>query len=132
MVNAMRVTFDTNTIDRAVRPERFPKDSRPNEYIRVRDALADGRIRGYIRDTLFTLEGMEKVDRAEVYGGTTLVSSRSQTTVQTADGPQTAIQINMKVHQPGRKALHPELARRIRSALRATPLKVAKGGHFFN
>jgi len=56
----MRGTFDTNTIDRAVRPERFPKDSRKNEYIKVRNALADGRIRGYL--TASTLQQLAVPD----------------------------------------------------------------------
>jgi hypothetical protein len=113
----MKVTFDTNTIDRAVRPERFPKDPRQSEYIQVQQALASGRIQGFISETLFSLEGMQRLERAGVFGGTTTVTHESEAAVETASGNGTAIQITIQVQQPDRKPLHPEMARRIKAAL---------------
>src|SRR5438105_4461013 len=68
------VTFDTNTLDRAVRPERFPKDPRQPEYLRVRDALACGAIGGFFCETLVIIEGVQKRDRAEVLANTRIRS----------------------------------------------------------
>lgn len=42
----MRVTFDTNTIDKAARPERSPKDPDQSLYLKVHDALKCGVFRG--------------------------------------------------------------------------------------
>src|ERR1700686_4730855 len=55
---SMRVMFDSNTLDRAARPERFPKDPRQAEYIKVHDALAAGTLKGYFSETLVTLEAI--------------------------------------------------------------------------
>lgn len=38
----MHVTFDTNVLDLACRPERFPKDPRQPALGKVRDALRAG------------------------------------------------------------------------------------------
>jgi hypothetical protein len=47
-----RLTFDSNSLDRAVRPERFPKDPHQADYIKVRDALAVARLKGYFSESL--------------------------------------------------------------------------------
>jgi hypothetical protein len=62
--------FDTNTLDRAARPARFPKDPRQAEYIKVHDALAAGTLKGYFSETLVTLEAVENKDRIDVLGST--------------------------------------------------------------
>ena len=40
---ALRVTFDSNVLDLACRPERFPKDPRQSLMQKVHDALASGK-----------------------------------------------------------------------------------------
>jgi len=45
----LRVTFDTNVLDLACRPERFPKDVRQPELVKVREALAERMIEGVFR-----------------------------------------------------------------------------------
>src|SRR5712691_10310897 len=104
----MRVTFDTNSLDRAARPERFPRDPRQVDCIKVRDALAAGTLRGYFSETLVTLEGIENKDRVNVLGSTRLES-------QMRDTGENTITISLNVQQD-RKPLPPEFPRRIQAA----------------
>jgi len=62
----MKVTFDTNTIDQASDPSRFPDHPSLAAFIKIRDALNDGIIEGYFSDTFLTLESIEKDDRPDV------------------------------------------------------------------
>ncbi len=110
----MRITFDTNTLDRAVRPERFPKDPRQAEYVTVHDALALGAIKGFFCATLVMIEGIQRNDRAAVLATTSLrIKILPETT--TLDGIP-AIPINLHVEQR-RPPLHPEMAARVGAAL---------------
>ncbi len=104
----MRVMFDTNTLDRAARPERFPKDPRQAEYIRVRDALSAGTLKGYFSETVVTLEAVENKDRIDVLGSTRIESETRATGENT-------ISISLRVKQD-RKPLPPEFSRRIQAA----------------
>jgi hypothetical protein len=137
---SLRITFDTNTLELACRPERFPKDPRQPALAKVHDALLAGEIDGYYSVTMLTIEGIKKSDRAEVYAGTQ-VTPQPQTTevVKNADllpavrdcvGTADIERITMayKVEQPARKPLPPvfaDLVIRARSmglrALKAQP-----------
>ena len=66
----MKVTFDTNGLDRVCRPEKHPKDPRQMDFYKVQTALASGKIKGYFSETIVTLEGIENKDRIQVLGGT--------------------------------------------------------------
>jgi len=74
----MRVTFDTNTLDRAVRPSRFSKDPRQPEYLKVNQAIRTHAIEGFFCETLVTLEGIQNKDRSAVFESTRI---RSRSTV---------------------------------------------------
>ena len=102
------MTFDTNTLDRAARPERFPKDPRQAEYVKVCDALTTGTLRGYFSETLVTLEGIESKDRIDVLGSTRLENRTRATGTNT-------ITISLNVQQD-RKPLPLEFPRRIQAA----------------
>jgi hypothetical protein len=102
------ITFDTNTLDKAARPERHPKDPARADFRKVREALKTGRLRGYFSQTLVTLEGIEKKDRPEVLGSTRLESQSSSTAGNT-------INLTIAVKQD-RKPRHRELSRRIQAA----------------
>jgi hypothetical protein len=104
----MRVMFDSNTLDRAARPERFPKDPRQAEYIKVHDLLAAGTLKGYFSETLVTLEAIENKDRIDVLGSTRIDSETRATGENT-------ISISLSVKQD-RKPLPPEFSRRIQAA----------------
>ena len=106
----MNTTFDTNTLERAARPERHPRDPRQPEFIKVHDAIKAGRLAGYFSETLVTLEGIENKDRIDVLGGTKLEQQ-----IRSTD--QNTINMNLKVQQD-RKPLHPEHFARIQAALK--------------
>ena len=112
------VTFDTNTLDRAVRPERFPKDDRRAEYEKIHRALTSGALKGYFSDTLVTLEAIERKDRSKVLGSTRLARSAEST------GPN-SITLSFAVQQD-RAPLHAEFERRI-SAARNLGLRALRG-----
>lgn len=131
-----RVTFDTNVLDLACRPERFPKDPLQAEMTKVHNALKSGDIEGFYSVTMITIEGIMKTDRAAVFSGTT-IKTKSETTgvVKNADLPEhiratsggkdvESITIEFVVDQP-RKNVHPEVAARMRGA-KAMGVKVLK------
>jgi len=42
MQEIIRVTFDTNTLDKVARPERFPKDPLRPDFIKLHEAAVAG------------------------------------------------------------------------------------------
>jgi hypothetical protein len=106
----MKVTFDTNTCDKAARPHIYAKDPDHGDFVKVHEAVKDGRIKGFLCDAIVTLEGIKMDDRAEVFGSTTLASRMTQ------EGPET-IHVNLKTEQPLRSELHPKQAERFGAAL---------------
>ena len=136
----MRVTFDTNVLDLACRPERFPKDPRQPGLVRVRQALEAGEIHGFYPVTMLTIEGIQNPDRAGVYGGTKTVITESPPVItpsndlpaklraEIGDGNLETYNVTLTVTQDDRKSLHPEVAKRVAAAkalgvraLRAVP-----------
>lgn len=124
----LHVTFDTNVLDYACRPERYAKDPRQPELAKIHDALKDGRICGYYSVTLLTIEGILKRDRAAVYENTTITTTRAAPILTpNAELPDEILafagnadlmthQINMVVDQPTRQDIHPEMRARITAA----------------
>jgi hypothetical protein len=104
----MKVTFDTNALDKAVRPERYPRDPLQSDYFKVRDALRTGRLKGYFSQTLIALEGIENKDRVNVLGSTRLESQTQSTNKDT-------IPISLTVQQD-RNPIHHENSQRIQAA----------------
>lgn len=111
----MLITFDNNTLDKAVRPERFPRDPRQPEYFKVHRALATGQIKGFFCETIMTLEGIRKVDRAPVFNSTRIRLEPEK--VNVTNDCITTIQIPLVVEQPRRQPLHPETAARVRASV---------------
>ena len=68
------VTFDSNAMERAVQPEKYPKDPSRADFIKIHNALKTKQIKGYFSQTYLTLEGIETCDRVDVLGGTRLTS----------------------------------------------------------
>lgn len=125
---ALRVTFDTNVLDLACRPERFPKDPRQPQLQKVRDALAAGAIQGFYSVTMLTIEGIMRKDRADVFAST-LAKAQPETCSVTknadlpaairtkvADADVETIEIKLLIEQPARKPLHPEVVARVKAA----------------
>jgi hypothetical protein len=109
------VTFDTNALDKVVRPERFPKDPDLPAYEVVHYALRTGAIAGFFSDTAITLEGIQRDHRAEVLGGTRVRPAIRRSAAK-SDGAET-FEVNLSVWQPARRELHPEQAARFTAAL---------------
>jgi hypothetical protein len=114
----IRVTFDSNTLDRAVRPERFPKDPHQADYMKVQGALSAGGLKGYFSESLITLEGIENKHRVDVMGSTQLAMQELRP--YTAEGGREVIEVPVRMGQ-NRHELHREHRARI---LAATTLKV--------
>ena len=133
----LRVTFDTNVLDKACRPERHRKD--PQQFLmqRTHDALANGKIEGFYSVTMLTIEGIMKKDRAKVFSGTRIVAQPERTKItKNADLPDSiqqsvgsadveTISREYRVEQPDRGPLQRETIARIRAA-QALGLKALK------
>jgi hypothetical protein len=65
----MRVTFDSNSWRPVVRPDKHPKDPRNADFVKINNALKHGRIKGFIVDTVATIEGIPRVDRGKYSPG---------------------------------------------------------------
>ncbi|HYI81817.1 MAG TPA: hypothetical protein VEX11_01250, partial [Acetobacteraceae bacterium] len=137
---ALRVTFDTNVLDMACRPELFPNNDRQPLMRRVHEALANGHIEGFYSATILTIEGIKKKDRARVFAGTRTVMERETShTARNADLPDAIREtvggrdvittpITLRVEQPERTPLPPAFVARVQAAkalgvkaLRAVP-----------
>ncbi len=134
----LRVTFDTNVLDLACRPERFPKDTRQPHLQKVREALAAGTIEGFYSVTMLTIEGIMRKDRASVFAGTQTDSqSETHSVTHNADLPDAirtavgnadveTVGLNYVVEQPDRQPLHPEFMARMNAA-QTLGVRVLKG-----
>ena len=133
----LRVTFDTNVLDLACRPERFPNDPRQPLMQKVHDTLANGQIDGFYSVTMLTIEGIMRRYRAEVFTGTrTVMQPETNQFTRNADLPDTireqvgnedleTIVLELQVEQPGREPLQPEVINRMNAA-KVLGLKVLK------
>lgn len=134
---ALRVTFDTNVLDFACRPGRFPKDPRQALMQKVHNALVSAQIEGFYSVTMLTIEGIMRRDRGDVFAGTRIVA-QPETIHMTAnaDLPEAirqkaggadleTITARFKVEQSDRKALHPEVIARVQAA-KALGVRVLK------
>lgn len=65
----MRVTFDSNAWQPVVRPDKFPKDPRNADFVKIQQAVRSGAVTGYIVETAVTLEAIQKSDRARYFAG---------------------------------------------------------------
>jgi hypothetical protein len=110
----MRVTFDSNTLEKAARPGRSPRDPDQPSYVKVHQAVVGGRIKGYFAETIITLEGIQKADRAAVFGSTTLTGSEEIT--ESPEENLTKVKFTLVADNPLRKPLHPEVRARITAA----------------
>lgn len=134
----MRVTFDTNTLDPACRPEMSGKNLDQHLFMKVHAALRDGRIQGAFSETLLTIEGVKKTDRISVFGGTKLtkVAEREIRTCKEDFSKEVqdwlgdaeegeGIEITLQPRQPARQPLPPAMSDRVRAAI-AAGLKVLR------
>jgi len=124
----MKVTFDTNTLDKACRPERFGKDPNQAIFQKVHDALKAKAILGVYSVALLTIEGIIKADRAKVMAGAQLEQQPERVSlIKKADLPDavrsiagtddvTKVTVEYRAIEPDRRPLHPEFGRRVLAA----------------
>jgi hypothetical protein len=67
-MTVLRVTFDTNTIERIIAPERFAEEAGFTAYQEIRASLEDGRIRGFFSEALVGLDAYRKEEKVEFLG----------------------------------------------------------------
>jgi hypothetical protein len=83
----MRVTFDSHVWQLVVRPDKHSKDKAHSQLLKINEALRDGRVQGFICETVGTLEAIS-TDRRGDY----LAKMRPITDVQVkADGNQIGV-----------------------------------------
>lgn len=111
----MRVTFDTNVLDRVTRPALCVGQPHQTECLKIHAALVAGHLHGFFCETVVTLEGIQKVHRAEVFGSTKLRQHRREIAGEKAN--ETIVQLTFAAEQPKRQPLHPKTLERISAAL---------------
>jgi len=124
----LRITFDTNVLDYACRPERYHKDPRQPQLAKIRDALKSGAIQGFFSVTMLTIEGIMNKDRAAVYESTALSAVReAPNMIRNADLPDEIRSfvgdgdlethtLNLIADQPARQDVPPEVKARVNAA----------------
>jgi hypothetical protein len=105
----MRVTFDTNTFDKVVRPSVYPNDPSYPDFVAVHEALKRIDVLGFISETIITLEGVGKDQRALVLGTTDLHRRTEQVSEDT-------FAITLTTEQAARQPLHRKQAERFVAA----------------
>jgi hypothetical protein len=121
--NPLRVTFDSNTYRQAVAP-CGARDASSSDLQKIKDALRDGRVRGYLSDTIIKLEGIENKDRVPVLGSTRLVSQSRAT-------DENAITIGLSMRQ-NRKPLNPITLKWIQAAQELSMRFMRSGSRWFS
>jgi hypothetical protein len=104
----LRVTFDTNALDLACRPERSPGNPLQPRLPRVNEALRAGVLQGFYSISMLTIEGVPRIDRAKTYSTTQMTSTKA------ADAD--AIRVTYTVEQPDRPPLPQPVKERITAA----------------
>lgn len=125
---SLRVTFDTNALDLACRPEQFQKDPRQPQLLRVRDALVSKEIQGFYPVSMLTIEGVKKKDRAKVIAGTRIRQQPEEHAIVAnaelpaevrafvGEGDLSVITQRLVVEEPDRQPLPDAFADRVRAA----------------
>jgi hypothetical protein len=105
----LRVTFDTNTFDKVVRPAMYPKDPNNADFAAVHEALKHGDFLGFISETIITYEGIGRDHRASVFGSTELRRRIEQVS-------QDTFEITLTPEQSARQPVHPKQVERFVAA----------------
>jgi hypothetical protein len=107
----LRVTFDTNTFDKVVRPNVYANDPQHSKFVAIHHAVKRGEVIGFISETIIVLEGIGRDDRASVFGSIDVQSGTVQTSGDT-------FEITLAPQQH-RKPLHPKQAERFNEAFKS-------------
>jgi hypothetical protein len=99
-LTAMRVTFDTNVWNRMVLPEKWISSPNYDEFVRIKSAIRNGRIRGFISEGFATAESIGKRNRAKYH-------VQSVPAVEVAPAMQSGGLISMSIEIKPRHDQHP-------------------------
>jgi hypothetical protein len=99
-LTAMRVTFDTNVWNRMVLPEKWISSPNYDEFVRIKDAIRNGRIRGFISEGFATAESIGKRNRAKY-------QVQSVPAVEVTPAMQSAGSISMSIEIKPKHDQHP-------------------------
>jgi hypothetical protein len=112
IVPKMRVTFDSQVLGKVAFPERRKKDPDHAGLEKISAALQEGRLQGFICESIGTLEAIENATRAEYFA-----SRIPKSDVQiSADGTNTFVNITIKTDHDRHPGLHVRLADKLQRA----------------
>ena len=106
---SLPVTFDTNAFDKIVRPSVYAKDPDYRDFLTIHNASKRGDLLGFVSETMITLEGIGRDQRAVVFGDTNLSRRTEQVSEDT-------IVTTLTTEQMSRQSLHPKQAERFVAA----------------
>ncbi|MDO9117128.1 MAG: hypothetical protein Q7U39_04165 [Nitrospira sp.] len=89
---AMKVTFDSNVWRAVADPNRFPNDPMHTAIQRIHNAIRSGQFEGLLAETVFTLEGIKKVDRKAFF-----TQYRTQSKISEEEQPDGSIRLGIKM-----------------------------------
>lgn len=109
----LRVSFDSNAYRQAVNPLKSRRDATLEELQKINQALLDGRITGFLSETLATLEGIQNAQR-----GAYFAKARAKVDIAEEELPDGRIRLGftMKPDHSLHPGLHPIVARWIAAA----------------
>lgn len=100
----LRITFDSNAYRQAVNPSRSRRDASDADLQKINDALKAMRIRGYLNETLATLEGVQNAHRGMYFSQ---VKPNVQITEEALPGGIIKLGIALKPDHTLHPGLHP-------------------------
>lgn len=104
----MRITFDSNSWRQLVSPATFPKEPDAGHFTVIRDAMKQRRVFGFLCETVFTLESIQRKQRQQFIGNykadiktTTKAEPKSPVEMRFVIGPSKTSHANNNPHLAG-------------------------------
>lgn len=107
-----RVTFDRQVLGKVVFPEKRKRDPNYAHLEKIHAALREGRLHGYICESIGTLEAIEPDKRAEYFANRIPQTHRQMLT----DGKNISVSITIKTDHNRHPGLHERLVMNLRGA----------------
>ena len=98
----MQVTFDTNVWNRMVFPERHLNNPNNAAFIKIKNAIQSGSVRGFISESFGTLEAIERKSRAQFH-------AQNTPRVEVTSKPQGEGTIGLTIEIRANHSLHPDI-----------------------
>lgn len=110
----MKVTFDSNAYRQAVDPARSCRDASLPELQKIHDALKNGAMKGYLSETLATLEGVQNAQRGAYFSS---VMPKVKAVPEALPGGGIKIGLTIGADDDLHPGLHPIVARWVGDAM---------------